>query len=145
MNADTRKRDWRASDARLPASGPHSLSERTFRQGDVPAVRRFTRAFGVRAGIGAARLADFVLAVSEAAACATGVGPCTARVRLWMAGSRAFCEVHGDGLLLQNSPRGPRPGEEEAMRRRVLRQLSDFVSIASGPDGVWVQLSMRVA
>ena len=55
------------------------------------------------------------------------------------------CEVHGDGLLLQRSPRGPRPGEEEAMRRGVLRQLSDFVSIASGPDGVWVQLSMRVA
>lgn len=145
MNADTRKRDKQASDGRLPANAPHSLSERAFRQGDVPAVRRFTRAFGARAGMGAARLADFVLAVSEAAACATGVGPCTARVRLWITGSRAYCEVHGDGLLLQRSPRDPRLGEEEAMRRRVLRQLSDFVSIASGPDGVWVQLSMRVA
>jgi hypothetical protein len=144
MNADT-KRDWPASGARLPVSAPHSLSELAFRQGDVPAVRRFTRAFGAGAGIGAARLADLVLAVSEAAACATGAGPCTARVRLWMTGSRAYCEVHGDGLLLQRSPRGPRPGEEEAMRRRVLRQLSDFVSIASGPDGVWVRLSLRVA
>lgn len=144
MNADT-KRDWRASDARAPVSTPHSLSERAFRQGDVPAVRRFTQAFGARAGIGAARLADLVLAVSEAAASATGVGPCTARVRLWMTGSRAYCEVHGDGLLLQRSPRGPRPGEEEAMRRRVLRQLCDFVSIASGPDGIWVRLSMQVA
>lgn len=146
MNADTRKRDWRPGDDRLPASTAQSLSERAFRQGDIPAVRRFTRAFGARAGIGAGRLADFVLAVSEAAACATGVvGPCTARVRLWMTGGRAYCEVHGDGLLLQRSPRGPRLGEEEAMRRRVLRQLSDFVSVAAGPDGTWVRLSMQVA
>jgi hypothetical protein len=145
MNADTRKQDRRAGEGQRPASTPHSLSERAFRQGDIPAVRRFTRAFGARTGIGAARLADFVLAVSEAAACATGVGPCTARVRLWMTGSRAYCEVHGDGLLLQRTPRGPRLCEEEAMRRRVLRQLSDFVSIASGPGGVSVRLSMRVA
>src|ERR1700761_1868479 len=145
MNTNMRKRDGRGSDDGRPGSGAPAVAERAFRQGDVPAVRRFTRAFGNRAGIGAARLTDFVLAVSEAAACATGVGPCTARVRLWMAGGRAYCEVHGDGLLLQRSARGPRIGEEEAMRRRVLRQLSEFVSIASGPDGVRVRLSGRVA
>jgi hypothetical protein len=146
---NTRVRGLRASDGRLPLSAPRWLSERAFRQGDVPAVRRFTQAFGARTGIRPARLADFVLAVSEAAACATAVGPCTARVRLWMTGTRAFCEVRGNGMVLRRSARGTRPwgrpGEEEAMRRLVLKQLSDHVSVASGPDGVWVLLSMRVA
>jgi hypothetical protein len=145
---EARMRDGQASDGRRPASVPHSLSERAFRQGDVPAVRRFTQAFGTRRGIGAARLSDFVLAVSEAAACATGVGPCTARVRLWVTDARAYCEVRGNGML-RRAARGAqpagRPGEEEAMRRWVLKQLSDYVSVASGPDGVRVLLSMRVA
>ncbi len=38
-----------------------------------------------------------------------------------------------------------RPGEEEALRRWVLRQLSDHVSVASGADGMRVLLSMSVA
>ena len=140
------------TDGRL--SAPHGLAERAFRQGDVPAVRLFTRAFGARAGIEPGRLTDFVLAVSEAMACATACGPCTARVRLWLASNRAFCEVRGDGLLLRTSP-GIRPGgpaqpderhsEEEALRHWVLKQLSDYVSVASGPDGVWVLLSMTVS
>jgi hypothetical protein len=145
---NTRMLGPQASDSRLPLNAPQQLTERAFRQGDVPAVRRFTRAFGLRTGIGPGRLDDFVLAVSEAAACATAVGPCTARVRLWVAGARAFCEVRGNGML-RRSARGTaaagRPGEEEALRRSVLGQLSDYVSIASGADGVRVQLSMRVA
>jgi hypothetical protein len=140
-----RMRGWQASGALLPLSAPHRLAERAFRRGDVPAVRRFTRAFGVRAGIGSARLADFVLAVSEAAACATAAAPCTARVRLWVTGTRAFCEVRGDGLLLRRAARVTRLGEEEALRRWVLRRLSDHVSVASGDDGVRVLLSMTVS
>lgn len=146
---NTRMRGSLTSDAGLPLSTQRWLTERAFRQGDVPAVRRFTQAFGARAGIAAARLADFVLAVSEATACTTAVGPCTPRVRLWLTGPRAFCEVRGNGMLLRRPVRGTpprgRPGEEEAMRRWVLKQLSDYVCVASGPDGVWVLLSMRVA
>ncbi|MGH3210075.1 MAG: hypothetical protein ACRDNO_20195 [Trebonia sp.] len=142
-------RGWQAADARLAPGDTRSPAEQTFRQGDVPAVRRFTRAFGARVGIGPARLADFVLAVSEAAACVTAVGPCVTRVRLWVAGSRAFCEVRGNGMLLRRSARGARlvtrPGEEEALRRWVLRQFSDHVSVAPGPDGMRVLLSMRFA
>ena len=146
---NTRIRGLQASEGQRPLSAPNWLTERAFRQGDVPAARRFAQAFGARRGIRSARLADFVLAVSEAMACATAVGPCTARVRLWVTGSRAFCEVRGNGMLLRRTARGTRPGgipgEEEAMRRLVLRQLSDYVSVASGPDGVCVLLSMRVA
>jgi hypothetical protein len=140
---------WQASESRLPLTEPRLLAERAFRRGDVPAVRRFTRAFGGRTGMAATRLADFVLAVSEASACATAWGPCTARVRLWMAGRRAFCEVNGDGLLVRRVPSSSRPAgredEEEALRRLVLRQVSDYVSVAASPGGVRVVLSMTVA
>src|ERR1700684_2421340 len=159
MLMDTRMRGWRASDGRLPRGEPRQLAQQTFRQGDAPAVRRFADAFGTRTGIGSARLADFVLAVNEAAACATSWGPCTARVRLWWTGTRAFCEVRGDGMVPRrggpgitgHGTAGPGTtgqdglrGEEAALRHWVLKQVCDYVSVASGPDGVWVQLSMSV-
>jgi len=155
MLMDTRRRSWRAGEGRLSPGVPRMLTERTFRPGDVPAVRRFGEAFGARAGLGPARLADWVLAVSEATACATAWGPCTARVRLWMAGSRACCEVRGDATVLRRAAHGaswpgtvlpdePR-GEAAALRRTVLKQVCDYVSVASGPGGAWVLLSMSVA
>jgi hypothetical protein len=70
-------------------------------------------------------------------------------VRLWVTHARAFCEVRGDGMLLRRAAGGTtpvgRPGEEEALRRRMLRRLSDHVFVVSGKDGVRVLLSMRVA
>jgi hypothetical protein len=33
-------------------------------------------------------------------------------------------------------------GEENMLRRRVLRQISDYVCVASGPDGVRVLVTM---
>ena len=175
MPMDTRRRGWWPSDGRLPLAESRWLAERTFRRDDVPAVRRLAEAFGARAGLGSARLADYVLAVSEAATCATAWGPCIARVRLWMTGRRVFCEVRGNAMIMRRAMRGAtwqgatcwhgtaahstvrqgaawqgtQPpdglhGEEAALRRRVLRQLSDYVSMASGPDGAWVLLSMSV-
>ena len=128
---NTRMRGWQASDGRLPLSASRWLAERAFRQGDVPAVRQFTRTFGARTGIESRRLAEFVLAVSEATACATASGPCTARVRLWVSSTCAFCEVRADGLLLRRTSQGAGPGgrhgEVDALRRWVLKQLCDYV------------------
>ncbi len=144
----TRTLGWQVGEDPLPRGVTRLLVGRAFRRGDIPAVRRFTEAFGSRTGIGPARLADFVLAVSEAASTVTAAGPCTARVRLWVAGKRAFCEVRGDGPPRRTAGGAwpaARPGEEEALRRWVLRRVSDHVSVASGPDGMQVLLSLRVA
>jgi hypothetical protein len=141
---NTRMRNWRATDGQLALGGAHSLAERTFRQGDIPSVRRFAMEFGTRAGMGAVRLSDFVLAVSEAAACAVTRGPCTAKLRLWASGPRVFWEARGDGLS-DRGPGGPgRPDEAEALRRRLLRQLCDYACVESGPDGVTVLASIGV-
>jgi hypothetical protein len=137
---NTRMRDWRPTSGQRSA-GVHSPMERTFRQGDIPSVRRGAVEFGARAGMRAVRLSDFVLAVSEAAACTVAGGPCTARLRLWTTGARVFCEVHGDGL----SHRGPgRQDEAETMRRRLLHRLCDYASVQAGPDGVTVLAAISV-
>ena len=140
---DTRTRRWQSGEGRLARDTTRWLTERTFRRCDIPAVRRFARAFGLRAGMAKARLTDFVLAVSEAASSATAAGACTARVRLWAIGTRAFCQIRGDGMM--RSAADPPATEEEALRRWVLRRLTDHASIAYDPDGVCVLLSMRVA
>ncbi|HEY1821878.1 MAG TPA: hypothetical protein VGG83_18310 [Trebonia sp.] len=141
---DTKRR---AGNGQLPRPVPRWLTERSFLQRDIPAVRQFARAFGARAQLHPARLDDFVLAASEATASATACGPRAVRVRLWVTGHRAYCEVRSDGALARHSG-GPvlaRPGEVEALRRSVLRRLSDYVSLASDSDGIWVLLSMTVA
>jgi len=118
------------------------LAEQTFRQSDLPAIRRFAAEFGARAGVEAGRRADFVLAVSEAAACALAYGPCSARLRLWTAGTRALGEIHADEMLLRQGPRGVRQDGAETLRRWLLRQLCDDVSVEPGPHGVTVRFSV---
>jgi hypothetical protein len=69
-------------------------------------------------------------------------------VRLWVTGRRAFCEVRGDGMLRRAAHGAALPavaGEEEALRRLVLRRICDHVSVAAGHDGVRVLLSMTVS
>lgn len=122
---------------------PGALAEQTFRHADVPEVRRVTAVFGSRTGMAAAQLTDFVQAVSEAAACAVAHGPCTARLRLWTADSRVFCEVSGDGMRAMDRPYGLR-WDAERLRRWLLQQLCDHVCVESGPQGVTVLLSMTI-
>ena len=140
---NTRIRGGNAIDGQFLAAAC-SLAPKTFRQADIPAVRHFASLFGARAGMGAPRLADFMLAVSEAAACATSHGPCTARLRLWTTEFRTMCVGRGEGALLRREPDPARRGDAEALRRWLLHQLCDNVSVDDGPQGVTVRFSMTV-
>lgn len=147
MIMKTKMTGCQASDERRPRALPGLVAERSFRRGDIPAARQFTRAFWARVGLSPARLTDFVLAVSEAVAAATAYGPGAARLRLWMSGTRAFCEVRSGGMVSRQASSGRRRRGDEtaALRHSVLQQLADYVSVASGPDGEWVLLSMTVS
>ena len=159
MLMGTGARDWQAGGGQPPASRPHRTAERTFRRGDAPEIRRFARAFGSRAGLRAGQLPDFVLAVNEAAACAVAYRPGAARVRLWSAGARVYCEVRSDTPVRyaaapalpgwrhgwrQDGFHGGFQGEEDTLRRHVLRQVCDFVCVVSGPDATRVLLTMAL-
>jgi hypothetical protein len=132
---------WRRGSGRLPLPGTR-LAERTFRELDLPAIRRFAAEFGARAGVEARRHADFVLAVSEAAACALAYGPCSARLRLWTVGKHALGEIYADETLPRQGPPGIRQDGAETLRRWLLRQLCDDVSVEPGPHGVTVRFSV---
>ena len=140
---ETQMRGWKTGNGQLLATA-RSLAAKTFRQADIPAVRQFAAAFAARAGMRASQVTDFALAVSEAAACATSHGPCTARLRLWTTEFRTMCEVRGDGALLRREPDPARRGDAEALRRWLLHQLCDNVSVDDGPQGVTVRFSMTV-
>ena len=132
---------WHPGNGQLPLPDT-PLAERTFLQSDLPAIRRFAAAFGAGAGIKAGRRADFVLAVSEAAASALAYGPCSARLRLWTVGTRAFGEIYADEMMLRQGPLGVRQDGAETLRRWLLRQLCDDVSVEPGPHGVTVRFSV---
>jgi hypothetical protein len=143
--ANTRMRGPGADHGERVLLAESSVAKLSFRRADVPAVRRFAAEFGTRAGLGPARLSDFVLAVSEAAACAVSHGPCTARLRLWTTGARVFGEIRSDGMLLGHGPRAVEQGDAEAMRRRLLQRICDHAGVETGPYGVTARFSFSIA
>ena len=121
-----------------------SLSKLRFRRQEIPAVRRLASEFGIRAGMADGRLADFVLAVSEAAACALSNGAATARLRLWSTGARVHCEIRGEGMLPVDGPGRAEPGDADTLRRWLLKRICDHVSLEPGPYGVTARFSVTV-
>jgi hypothetical protein len=134
-----------ASEGEQLRSAMCSLARLSFRRQDIPAVRRFAAQFGIRAGIrGGQSAADFVLAVSESAACVLSQSPGTARLRLWSTGARVHCEVRGEGMPPVHGPGGAEQGDADALRRGLLRRICDHVSFESGPHGMTVRFSVTV-
>lgn len=119
------------------------LVERQFRWAELPMVRRVAAGFGVFLGIGAARLADFVLAVSETAACAVCQGAAGAVLRLWQDGTSVCCEVRGEPAsgMGQLAARGD---SAQALRLSLLRQVCDYVCVEADSRGVTVRIAMTV-
>jgi hypothetical protein len=138
--AQTRNRGEEEVRAARPGQG-QCLVERRFRWLEFPVVRRVAAGFGVFLGIGAAHLADLVLAVSETAACAVCHGATGAVLRLWREGSSVCCEVRGE----------PAPGRlagcgdgAQATRLSLLRQVCDYVCVEADSGGVTVRFAMTV-
>ena len=136
---------WTAGQEEQLLSAMCSLAKLRFRRQEIPAARRFAAEFGARAGIaGGQHAADFVLAVSEAAACALSHGPGTARLRLWSTGARVHCEVRGEGMPPVRGPGGTENRDADALRRWLLKRICDHVAFEPGPYGATVRFSVTV-
>ncbi|HTU75548.1 MAG TPA: hypothetical protein VMG38_18705 [Trebonia sp.] len=136
--------DVAAEAVRAARSGQdRCLVERRFRCLELPLVRRVAAGFGVFSGIGAARLGDFVLAVSETAACAVCHGAATAVLRLWHDGTSVCCEVRGE----PGPGAGPLPVQvdsAQAMRLSLLHRVCDYVCVEADSSGVTVRVAMSL-
>ena len=141
---NTWMRGWTAGEGEQLHSAMSSLAKLTFRRQEIPAVRRFARAFGVRAGMEGGQLPDFVLAASEAATCALSHGPGVARLRLWSTGAHILGEIRGEDMLPVRGPGGVEQGEADTLRRWLLKQVCDHVSFEPGGYGMTVRFSLSV-
>ena len=64
-------------------------------------------------------------------------------LRLWTGGTHAFGEIYADEMmLLRQGPLGVRQDGAETLRRWLLRQLCDDVSVEPGPHAVTVRFSV---
>jgi anti-sigma regulatory factor (Ser/Thr protein kinase) len=106
-------------------------------------VRRVAAGFGVPLGLGATRLADLVLAVSETAACAVCHGAASAVLRLWQDGTSVYCEVRGEPAT-HDGGLAARADDAQAMRLSLLRQVCDYVCVEVDSRGVTVRVAMTV-
>jgi hypothetical protein len=120
------------------------LVERRFRWLEFPMVRRVAAGFGVCLGIGTTGLADFVLAVSETAACAVCHGGASAVLRLWQDGSSVCCEVRGEPAPGMGGLLAAHGDGAQAMRLSLLRQVCDYVCVEADSSGVTVRVAMTV-
>ena len=83
--ADGQRRPW------LPSA------EMTFTMGELPEVRRFTEGWAWQAGMSAAGVIDFVIAVHEIAANAVRHGSPQAALRLQVAADAVTAEIRDNG------------------------------------------------
>ena len=65
-----------------------------------------------------------------------------ARLRLWTVGKHVLGEIYADETLPRQGPPGIRQDGAETLRRWLLRQLCDDVSVEPGPHAVTVRFSV---
>jgi anti-sigma regulatory factor (Ser/Thr protein kinase) len=115
-------------------------------EGDPHVWRRPVAAAISSDSVPAERVEEFLIAISEVVANALRHGRGRARLALWPRATGAVCEVHNDGLGLDDPFAGylPPDGDTAAwgMGLWIARQLSEALAIHSGPDGTTVRLGM---
>jgi serine/threonine-protein kinase RsbW len=133
-------------DAPRPFRPPSDVAagyDGTFTVHDLSAVRRIAARQGGRAGLGASRLSDFILAVNEVATNAVCHGCSKARLRLWVADENACCEVRG-GTSISTAQPSAGPDDSDSLRLWVVWQVCDEVTLSYRPGEAMVAFSMGV-
>ncbi|HYZ75771.1 MAG TPA: anti-sigma factor RsbA family regulatory protein [Gaiellaceae bacterium] len=133
----------RPFDERLP-DPPDDVSEVAFRRGPLAPLRRFVADHA--AGLGAARRADFVLAVHEVVSNSIRHGGGAGTLHVWRDRDALVCEVRDGGriddpLVGRERPAFGGPGGRGLW---LANQLCDLVQVRSFPHGSVVRVHMRL-
>jgi len=119
--------------APLPHAAP-PLCELWFDMDDLSRLRAAVHRHAPALRLDGPRLSDFVLVVSELAANSICYGGGKGRVRLWLDGPHAVCEVHDDGLITDPLVGRRKPNPRERIGGAGLwtaNQLCDLLLIRS--------------
>jgi anti-sigma regulatory factor (Ser/Thr protein kinase) len=127
----------------LPQS-PAEVHELRFSDHEFRSVRRFIAAHARRAGLGATRTEDLVLAVNELATNTLRHGGGRGLVRVWREDGALVCEVRDAGRITQPLAGRVRPPDTQPGGRGLwmVNHLCDLVQIRSRPGGNVIRLRM---
>ena len=126
-----------------PGGGVRALC---FDDGSLPALRAFVAEAAERAGIGARRAAELVVAVNEVATNSIRYGGGLGTLRVWVEGASLVCEVRDHGCI-QNPLAGralPGTSQTGGYGLWLVNHICDLVQVRSfGDEGV-VRLHMGI-
>ena len=116
---------------------------------DAPRLRRARRSsveYAERAGLGAERVDDVLLAVGEMAANSLRHGGGSGVLRLWSEAGHVVCEVADAGVIVDPLVgRHPAsPGQLNGRGLLMVNHLADLVRMYTTPDGTVVRAYFRV-
>ena len=133
-------------DGELPAPARRPM-ELQFGSADLRLVRRFVSTEGEAAGLGAARAADLVLAVSELATNSVLHAGGHGTLRFWQEAGAVLCEVQDDGSFKNPLLGRERPLDNQLTGRGLwmVNRLCDLVQMRSSPAGNVARLHMSLA
>ena len=122
-----------------------TLLAESFDHDQVTGLRHRVAGHARALGLTGQRLDDFVLAVNELTTNAVRHGGGRGWLRLWSAGRTVLCEVsdHGAGLTPEraNDRRHPASDIVGGWGLWLARQLSDGMTVRSGPAGTTVRIA----
>lgn len=125
---------------------PETAAQIDFGAGGLWGIRRQATAAATEAGMRPARIADLVVAVSEAVTNSLRHGGGSGQVFLWRDGLELLCEIRDQGRVSDPMAGRRRPGIAEPSGRGLwlMNQLCDLVQIRALPDGQVVRLHVLI-
>jgi anti-sigma regulatory factor (Ser/Thr protein kinase) len=123
---------------------PDSAQVFEFHDGSTRAIRQAASAVAADAGVSSARIADLVVAVSEAVANSVRHGGGSGRIAVWREGRRFLAQIRDAGRITDPLAGRIRPSMEAVSGRGlwIMNQLCDLVQVRSLPDGQVIRLHM---
>lgn len=108
-------------------------------------VRAMTGRYAERAGLGADRRADLVLAVGELTANTLAHTAGGGTVHVWTSGHEVICQVHDGGWITDPMAGRKRPAPDSPGHGLwVVNQVCDLVEMRTGPAGTTIRLRFRL-
>lgn len=126
---------------------PEQAAAFEFRADTLREVRRRVAWWAQRAGFGAERTADLLVAVNEIATNSLRHGGGRGTVRMWQEGATLLCDVQDSGRITEPLVGRLQPALDRQNGRGLwlANQVCDLVQLHSSPAGTIVRLHMRVA
>jgi len=129
-----------------PLSPPPAEAEALAYDVDLAPVRRLVERHARRAGLGATRTVDLVLAANEVAANTISHTDEGGVIHVWHTGEKVLCQVHDVGRITDPLAGRVRHGPDDSGHGLwLVNQVCDLVELRSGDAGTTVRMHMRRA